>query len=317
MRFVTLIICLCCALLVLPALAQDTQPPTGPDGQPLVPLPPPPEVTAEPVAFAPDVLELLANARTDLELLAASTLGVTRPEGWSGSLEVNNPQLPILIRLDLELLAGINLSETRRPDGWFGAIGSTPYAVARDIRHDLELLADFILGATQRPEGWTDINPVLRCSRSTQTLVLLLSRGSGFVNTVDPATPDYCAQLELLASRFSEQALLSLPREQSIFAAQTSAALPGAITIDTEFGVAFLDRSASLRVGVIPNGTPVTAVARSFAQFSKMALVEGDNFLVFVNFEDTTLNAEEFETLPNADEYPQATFCGARWCSGG
>src|SRR5689334_24388084 len=89
-------------------------------------------------------LPILISARSDLQLLAINTLGNNLPAGWNDSLDINDPQLPLLIRLDLELLAGALLGADKRPPGWFGTVLSTPYAIARDIRHDLELLADTV-----------------------------------------------------------------------------------------------------------------------------------------------------------------------------
>jgi hypothetical protein len=263
-----------------------------------------------------EALLLLIDARSDLELLAGELLGAERPAGWSGSLDVSDPQLALLIRLDLELLVGTVLGAESRPDDWFGAIGSTPYAVARDIRHDLEILANELLGDS-RPETWNGVdNPLLLCSRATQTLVNILQRGGVFTLSVAPDDPDFCKKAEIAAVQFTDLNLLSNPAEEPLFAVSAASTLAGANTIDTPFAVAFLDRSAALSVGVVPEGTPITAVARSTVTFSRMTLVQGDGFLVFVDYNDTTLTEDVFEDLPNADEYPTAPFCSADWCGG-
>jgi len=128
-------------------------------------------------AFNEDTLGVLIRSRTDLEILADQQLGISaRPEGWSGSLDINNPQLPILIRLDLDLLMANTLGLDNIPVGWFGAQTSTATAIARDIRHDLELLADSLVGPNIRPPGWNGDDPLMRCDRSTQNLVTLLVR---------------------------------------------------------------------------------------------------------------------------------------------
>ncbi len=303
MRLVQKILIIC--LLLVVAVAVMAQEPL-------------PEATTEPgvVAAGLDPLPLLVDARTDLELLASAMMGPLRPEGWSGSLDTSAPQLTLLIRLDLELLAGGQLGADARPDGWFGAVPSTAYFIARDIRHDLELLADNLQGPDVRPDGWTGADPLLRCERGTQTLVSLLVRGDVLdTSAIDPASADYCQALALLASQFSEVNLLSLPPGQPIFAAQTQADLPGAITIASEFAVAFLDRGASQSVGVIPLGTAVTPLARSYVEFSKMLLVEGDGFRVFVDYRDTTLPAEVFDVLGDVDFISTQTLCQARWCT--
>lgn len=262
-------------LCLLPALAAAQQE-----------TPPQPETTPEPSAPAEaptlfgEALPILVNARSDLELLVVAVQqNVTRPEGWNGSLNVTDPQLPLLIRLDLELLAGLRLGQATRPPGWFGIVQSTTFALARDIRHDLELLADSLLGAGVRPEGWSGGQALWRCTRATQTLVNMLS---------DPTAP--------------------------IFAPQAQPGLVSAVSIDTNFAVAFLDKSAALSLGTVPFGTPVVPLARSFAQFSRMMLISGENFVVFVDYIDTTLTEDEFRALPNVDELDVETFCGARWC---
>ncbi len=263
-----------------------------------------------------EALLLLIEARNDLELLAGELLGAERPVGWSGSLDVSDPQLALLIRLDLELLVGTLLGADARPDDWFGAIGSTPYAVARDIRHDLEVLANEQLGAT-RPDTWNGVdNPLILCSRATQTLVNILQRGGVFTLSVAPDDPDFCQKAEVAAVLFTDLNLLSNPAEEPLFAVSVAAGGGGTNTIDTPFAVAFLDRSAALSVGVVPQDTPITPVARSTVTFSRMTLVQGDGFLVFVDYNDTTLTEDIFEDLPNADEYSTAPFCTADWCGG-
>lgn len=281
----------------------------NPNGEPVEPE----SGTAAPVNEA---LILLVDARTDLETLATSTVGITRPAGWSGSLDVTDPTLPLLVRFDLELLAEAVLGAGNRPAGWFGSVASTPYALARDVRHDIELLADAALGKGTRPTGWvgTKGNTLLLCDRATQTLVNLLQRGGVFTLTIDPADPDFCLKAALEASTFSELTLLSSPADRPIFSAGVQSTLAGAHSIDTDFAVAFLDKGAALSVGVIPKGEPITPVARSTAQFSRMTLVQGTDFLVFVDYRDTTLTEEQFEALPDAGTIETQPFCSASWC---
>lgn len=259
-------------------------------------------------------LLLLIDARNDLDLLAVQVFGIARPEGWSGSLDTENPQLALLIRLDLEIMAGSQLGADKRPIGWFGAVPSTSYAIARDVRHDLELLADALLGANNRPTGWQGADPLLRCSRATQALVNMLQRGGVYQVQVAPTDPNYCAKAEIEATQFSEVNLLNSPAEQAIFSAQTQVSLPGAITIQTNFAVGFLDKGAALKLGVVPAGTPLTAVARSFTRFSNMTLFRGEDFLVFLDYQDTSLTEEQWRTLPNVDSITETTFCNSEWC---
>ncbi len=273
--------------------------------------------TAAPTLFDPDTQTLLINARADLETLASNVLGVRRPDGWSGLLDTTNPQLPLFIRLDLETLAGNTLGIERRPAGWIGAVPSTQYAIARDIRYDLELLADTLLESRTRPQGWVGADPLLRCDRSTQALAVLLERSGLFTLDVDPAAVDYCQQVASAASVFAELNLLSLPLNTAIFAPPPSAAAAparGTARIDTRFAVAFYNRAATQRAGVIPEGTSVRPIGRSPSRFSNMLLVEGEGFLLFVDYNDTTLSTLEFRALPSSEQSTRATFCNTEFC---
>ncbi|MBI5670980.1 MAG: hypothetical protein HZC41_23550 [Chloroflexi bacterium] len=281
----------------------------------------PPVQTPEPAAvpaFDNDTLQLLIQARSDLELLATDQLGAQRPPGWSGSTDVYNPQLPLLVRLDLELLVGTLIAPDQRPEGWFGPIRGTPNTIARDIRHDLELLADTVGQPGIRPTGWVGGDPLLRCDRALQTLVSLLER-SGFLLTVDVNSPDFCRLAEQQATQFA-QANNIVPNAAPGSAApaptgaQTSAAAPGSARITGELALGFLNRYATEHVGLIPVGTPLTPVARSFTEFSRMMLVRGDGFELFVDHRDTTVTDAEFAVLPDVDGVSVNTFCEASWC---
>jgi len=264
-----------------------------------------------------EALPILIDARADLELLMTTVLAFEQPQGWNGSLDVNDPALPVLIRADLELLAGTVLGADQRPPDWFGPVPSTRYNIARDIRHDIELLADALIGEGQRPDGWTGGDPLFECSRSTQALVNMLERGGVFTLSLDANAPDYCEQAEVQASQFSEVNLLATVSDQPLFNSSTQAAIPGTITVETNFAVSFLDRGARLSVGAIPIGTAVRPVARSYVQFSRMAVVEGDGFLVFVDYRDTTMTEDQFDNLGNVNDIALETFCIADWCGPG
>lgn len=296
----------------LPTLALPTMLDATPTPQTLL-IPP----TAAPTLFDADTQTLLINARADLETLANNILGVRRPDGWSGLLDTSNPQLPLFIRLDLETLAGNTLGIDRRPAGWIGAVPSTQYAIARDIRYDLELLADTLLESRTRPQGWVGADPLLRCDRSTQALAALLERSGLFTLDVDPTALDYCQQVASAASVFAEINLLNLPLDTAIFAPPPSlgaSAARGTVLIDTRFAVAFFNRSATRRAGVIPEGTPVRPIGRSPSRFSNMLLVEGEGFLLFVDYNDTTLSTLEFRALPSSEQSTRATFCNVEFC---
>jgi len=300
------------------AVATEEAVPPAADADTPVVVDPPAAEAAAPEAMSPgltsDVQGTLASIRADLELLATTLYGNARPEAWSGSEDLNDPQLPLLIRLDLENLAGNQLGAETRPRGWFGVVRSTPFAIARDTRHDLELLADELLGLNARPEGWMGpLDPLMRCDRSTQTLVALLVRGGVYTPLTNPSTANYCQELANEITAFSEQVLLSEANDDAIFSPNAQIAT-GSASITTDFAVGFFDTNAQQRGGVIPNGTPVTPVARSASNFSNMMLVSGEGFTLFVEFTNTTVNREQFETLPTVDEINPATVCTTRWC---
>jgi hypothetical protein len=79
-------------------------------------------------------------------------------------------------------------------------------------------------------------------------------------------------------------------------------------------GLAFLNRYATVRVGSIPSNVPFTPVARSLTIFSRMTLVQGAGFEVFVDYATTTLTRREFEALPDVNAFPSSPFCDAEWC---
>lgn len=299
-------------------------------------LPPPVDVVptgeavptaASPVSLGAD-LSVLITAQSDLELLAAATLGAQRPLGWSGIPDLTNPQLPLLVRLDLELLAGTLVGASVRPPGWFGAVGSSPFAVARDIRHDLELLADMVIGPNVRPPGWTGDDPLIRCSRPVQNLVNLLERGGTFVLMVDPNSADYCLQVEYQASQFTEELLhtgvniaqtggiVTTPGAETptITTAETTLALAEAVYPQPLSTQAYLDRSASRRVGIIPADEPLQPIARSYSTFSRMLLVRGSGFEVFVDYTTTTMTPQAYDALPDVDAIEVIASCAADWC---
>lgn len=287
----------------------------------------PPQVTQQappPSAIDPLALPLLISARSDMELLANEKLGAERPIGWSGSLDVNDPQLPLLTRLDLELLAGRLMAPDQRPVGWFGAVPGTTVSIVRDIRHDLELLADTIGIPNVRPNGWSGADPLIRCERGVQALVNVLERGGVFSLNVDGNDPNYCHLVELQASNFAETNLLSSPNTTLTTSASNptagagttgqSVAFTGSAQIDTDIAIAFLNRYGTEQVGKIPVGTSVEPVARSFTQFSAMTLVRGQDFEVFIDYRDSNLTADQFAGLPNVDGVSVNTVCNASWC---
>lgn len=278
-----------------------------------------PEVIAPAIAIPDEALPILVTARTDLELLANSELGSSRPTGWSGSFDVNDPSLGLLLRLDLELLVGKLYSLEERPVGWFGPIPGSSVSIARDIRHDLELLADTITAVNVRPPGWSGDRAIMRCDRATQTLVDLLE-GNGFAPFADPTLANYCDLTAIQASQFAEANFVSVDAGGGVLttAAMTegeTARLSGAaIQAAGDVAFAFMNRYATKRVGTIPEDVPFVPVARSYTQFSHMTLVQGANFEVFVDYKTTTLTEERFEDLPNVNDYGINIACEAEWC---
>jgi hypothetical protein len=325
-------------LAALPAAAQDT-PATTPDPSstqpqvvPTTEAGAPPAATTEPPAdaqpppFDANALELIINARNDLELLAGAHMGSNRPVGWSGSLDIKDPQLPLLLRLDLELLAGTLLAPDKRPTGWFGPVAGSPYSVVRDVRHDLELLADTLDKPNVRPPGWVGGDPLMRCDRSLQTLVNVLERGGIFSLNVDVNAPDFCKLAENQATQFADSNIVANPAAAA--APVNGASQPGATAgqgggaaagtgsaqINSNFAVAFLDRYGTKQVGAVPVNTVVTVVARSFAPFSHMTLVRGDGFEVFIDYKSTNLTDAQFNSLPDVDGVTVNPACNASWC---
>lgn len=276
-----------------------------------------PERTPDPATPTPNVgpdVFLWLDVRRDLELLADDRLGIgVRPIGWTGGTQSwTDPDLPLLTRLDIELLATALINPERRPQGWIGAVASTPFAVARDGRHDLELLADLVYGATGRPVLWTGGDPLLKCNRATQTLVSLLERGGVYRIEVPANDPDFCRNVEIEVTRYTETQILGNPQIGNLFTDELIILSPNRIT--TDLAIAWLDSGAVRRVGIVPRGTPIRVIGRSYAAFSNMMLIAGDNFEVFVEYMNTTVSPEAFRRLPNVASLRTAPFCFADWC---
>lgn len=318
------------ALLLTTALvaAQDTPPTPTPTLAPVLAATdtPTPTPTATPTPTPtplPDVRDLLPNAsevdsvllaaRSDLELLANAQLGAaSRPPGWSGTYDVANPDMAFNARLDLEILADTLLSGAR-PAMWFGLQPTGTYALARDIRHDLELLADAVVSPSVRPPNWIGDDPVMRCNRSTQTLLLLLTSRGLYTPTTSPASDNYCYNLMIELSLFTELNLLE-PVPVTPTPQATVVDPQAQVTVVGAAAAGFFDRGATQLAGFIPDGATVQPVARSYAQFSRMTLVRGDGFLLFIDYENTTMDAAQFELLPDVNAITVQTACDAEWC---
>ena len=278
-----------------------------------------PEFTPEPTPFptSTPVIEpetnLLLDAVKDMNLLADAVLGGgVRPEGWNGSQDPFNPELAVVTRSDLETLASEFINPNERPRSWIGAVGSTPFAIARDVRHDVELLADLVYGPTTRPEIWTGGNPLMRCNRSTQTLIALLERGGVFKLEIDPNDPEFCRNAELSVTQFTDEEILANTGLTELFTDQVAILSPN--QVNSDIAIAFLDSAATRNVGTIPNGTPIQVLGKSNASFSRMMLVSGDGFQVYVDYQSTTVTEQQFANLPNATSLNLTTNCFATWC---
>jgi hypothetical protein len=261
---------------------------------------------------------VLLAVRNDLEVLANATLGQTdRPIGWNGGYDVTNPQMALLARLDLDNLAANVLPNL--PAGWFGVQSTSGYGIARDIRHDLELLADVTVGVSIRPPNWVGDDPIMRCSRATQTLVMLLRTRNLFTPTVTAASPTYCNDLEVEVSVFTERFLLDPARNPSLREfnndpAATQAPAERTVQVTSANAVGYYDRGATQRAGIIPSGSLIEPIARSYADFSRMTLVRGDGFLLFIDFQDTTLERARFDALDNVNVIAENLYCLVEWC---
>ncbi len=278
------------------------------------------EPTVTPVApispIATDALRVLVDARTDLELLVQRELGTERPLGWSGSLEINDPHLVVLIRLDLELLAARLISVDTRPFGWFGAQAGAPFITATDIRHDLELLANARLGIGVRPTGWTGGSAMTGCARETQVLAYTLLTNASFVPEVDGSMAQFCtisaSQLEAYAGQNPDALIVRSAPAQAVAGSVSGS---GQFTPQGNAAYGFLDRYATQRIGIIPATESFVPLARSFTQFSRMTLIQGTGFQVFVDWKTTSMTENDFRNLPNVNDFDAAPNCTAAWCT--
>lgn len=254
-------------------------------------------------------LPILLAARIDLDILATEAIGSDiRPVGWTGAIDPADPDLILKIRLDLDILAATVMGENR-PVGWFGVVITVPIALARDIRHDLELLADRVIGvSTIRPAGWQGDNPFFRCGRATQALLTRLE-ADGLALPIDTTQPNFCDIAEIEMAVYVERNILQ-PMRAQILRAEVEATYRA----ETPFVSAFNDRNASDKVGILPLGTGFEVLGRSTFGFSKMMLIEGEGFRVYVDQTTTPVTADVFAELPDFDTITGEIFCLAEWC---
>ncbi|MEM6527080.1 MAG: hypothetical protein AAF653_02235, partial [Chloroflexota bacterium] len=123
--------------------------------------------------------------------------------------------------------------------------------------------------------------------------------------------------LEAEVSVFTELNLLEQPEPAPAAAAATQAAPqnPNAqASIVTPGTIVYFDRGALEIAGIIPQGELFTPVARSYAQFSRMMLIRGEGFELFVDYQNTTLDAPTFEALGDINVIDVAVSCALDWC---
>lgn len=272
----------------------------------------PPEELAEPSApppppIIPNTLQILIEARIDIETLAATALGAQRPAGWSGSTDSIADDFAVTIRVDLEILARSLVGETP-PAGWFGVVPSSPYAIARDIRHDLELLVDAL--EIERPPNWAGSSPLLRCDRATQALILLLDHTTDFTLQADRTAPDFCGQATREAATFVERRVDS--DTQAMMGASAQAAAEPRITAENAVG--FINLSATTRGGIIPMNERLELVARQSGDTATLMLVRGVGFELFVDYRNTNVTPEQFLALRSVGGLRVDPRCTAAWC---
>ncbi len=277
------------------------------DDQPV----PPVEETPEPqpfVAAPTDANTILVNARLDIETLATQLLGTGRPTGWNGTSATDETQRALGLRTDLELLA-FEINGAERPAGWFGVVPSSTYAIARDVRHDLELLVD--TAGVVRPVNWIGGEPLFRCDRATQALVRYLEEAVSFTLQADRTAPDFCDQARVEVSTFAEVAIGGTLGGAA--ATGTSAAGSGGeprVVVDDAVG--YLDAAGSFVAATLPNGEPLELVARSPG--TSLMLVRGFRFELFVDYTQTSVTQDVFESLLNVGGFRVVPRCDANWC---
>lgn len=162
----------------------------------------------------------------------------------------------------------------------------------------------FAVSGGAAAQGNPTPDPNAACGRTLANFVRLLVVSHKFQPQANPAAPDYCANLEKEANTFTEATLLGK--------LSTLAEVGG----ESRDAFAFMDFAARKFVGVMPKGTPFTAVARNALPGSKMMLVKGEGFTVYVDYTFTDITEDSFSTLPDYRDYdkPFAPFCKLDWC---
>lgn len=253
-----------------------------------------------------NVNELLGLARGDLERVADEELGLnTRPAGYVGNRDETSPGFVGDLFLDLTTLADLEFGQGERPAGWIGALSTTPGANYLMLRHDIEQFTDAALGFGTRPTGWQGTNPLERCQPAVNQLATLVQQNFELTfNDLDPAAPDFCAQIEAAANAVVENPPVMDEVEAEIRFNATS-----------NYAFSYLDVAALDYMGIMPGGTPFRAVYRNFGD-SNMMFVAGEEFALYLDRRFTTLPETIFNSLPTLEGVDPIAFCDARWCNG-
>ena len=173
---------------------------------------------AAPIAQDDIFQRTVFDVRNDLELLADQVLGVnTRPQGWTGNISVDSLSFVADVWLDNELLADVVFGEGVRPREWFGVTVSIANILARNVRHDLELMATQVFGSGERPQEWRGSPvPTIRCERSLQNLLTVISRFYGISPTTPESALNYCLAIGAEIEDDLIEIIFSLPENRIV-----------------------------------------------------------------------------------------------------
>jgi 3-hydroxymyristoyl/3-hydroxydecanoyl-(acyl carrier protein) dehydratase len=155
--------------------------------------------------------------------------------------------------------------------------------------------------ATRTPNPTPEVGA--GCPRTVRNMARLLARDYAKFNPIaQPGDAGYCAALEAEMNVFIEAEIAS-QQVQGVEGASRGA-------------FAFIDLAARRYVGTMPAGTKFVAVARSGLPGSQMVFVQGDGFVLFVDYTFTTLNVDAVGALVSYQEYAGdvRARCEVAWC---
>lgn len=133
------------------------------------------------------------DSRADLELLADQVLGEgVRPPAWTGNDDLTSATLLGDLWYDNELLADSVFNPGERPQNWAGATVASASIISRNVRHDLELSADEVFGINQRPDTWRSAPVIIRCDRTLQNVLEMMSRFYRITSQTPESALNYC-----------------------------------------------------------------------------------------------------------------------------